>query len=380
MFVRFLHKFDIETRRLLTVGEQGDDSAAGGSGGDEVGSLFDRQVDTFIDRTTDPVAPTDSTTTTQPVAPQQGLPSDPQNKQRGQPTAPVTTPQPTTPQQPAAPTATRPRPSQNGDLVDAQGNVVAAAGRERRLYETVERARGELANRDSKIRELEAAVGAYREAAQHMEKLGLTPQENMAALNLMAQFKAQPIPTLKFMLTEAQAMGHNISSLFDGAAPGLDPAAIRRIVNDAVAPLTAARESEEAAAAAHERSVQQTNEFFNSFPDATVHDQELGRLLLKHPDWSPQTAYYALQNFALQNGLDWSQPLPAQIIARQNGEGAPAPVTPSNQPPANRSVLPSSRTPVDARITDTRQQPRSNATRSRDIVAEAMAEAGITLQ
>jgi hypothetical protein len=231
----------------------------------------------------------------------------------------------------------------------------------------------------SELAELRAANEAFRTASQHFASLGLEVQEMTAAANLMANWKVSPQNVIKYLLTEAQAAGHDLSSILGGAATGVDPNAIRRIIRDEVAPLTNAQTEQHRVAQAHSNAAREYQEFGQQFPEALVQEAEIASLMQRFPQMSATEAHLRLQNYALQQGYDYSQPLRPQMEARRSGAPA-APNGPTPQP-ANRSVLPGSRMPAsNGAMTDVRTQPAAADASTRDIVAEALREAGIMLE
>lgn len=359
-----------------------DDAQGGGASVEDGGSPFDQAMDSFI-RSTDLPG---QTQTEQPQTSDTGeqiLPSDPrykrqqQERQTQQPQQPPVGNNQPRPPQPQPQQQQRPQQPNNGDLLDAQGNVIARAGTERRLYTDLQRARGEVTRLTNDINTLRAENTGLREASETMTRLGLSSQDAIGALNFMAMYRADPLKALKEVLTAAQAAGHNVASLFEGAPQGLDPAAIRRMVNEAVAPLVSAQTEQHQLAQARETARQQAEAFFAENPEAQIHDQALARLLTAYPNMTLPEAHWRLKAWALERGLDFYQPLEPQIAA-QRGGGNGTTVAPQTSQPANRSALPASRgVPPDGSMTDmgSRRAPTAE-TSNRDIVREAMREHG----
>jgi hypothetical protein len=78
---------------------------------------------------------------------------------------------------------------QAGNVVDARGNIVAPAGRGRRLDEQNRRYRGLLEAKDRELQQLKATQGESQFLNGAPAKLGLNNDETAAALDMMALFK-----------------------------------------------------------------------------------------------------------------------------------------------------------------------------------------------
>lgn len=406
MFVRF-NKYtgQVEVEWFMSVGGQSAEDngsgfdAAGGGGGtapdntnsDEGMSPFDQALNRLEERSTYPEQ------RATPAAPtEQLLPSDPRYKaqQRGQ-QAPATPSQTTTPVTPPQPTATapaqpqQPRPNTppqflradpQGNLVDENGNVVARAGGERKYYQNWRNSERALNEARTRQQTLEAENNAFRTSASAINALGLDPREMSAAANLMSNWKKDPVGVVRYLLTQAQALGHDVSALVGGQA-GLDPAAIREMVRTEIAPLTERQRAEQVAAEARAASETEFNDFVQEFPEALTHADSLANMLRSFPQLSPREALFRLQAWTFQNGYDWNQPLAPQVQSRQdggNGTASTAPTQPTRTV-SNRSPVPGV-TPPNGQMTDMRR-PNGAATpagaSNRDVVAAAMVAAGL---
>jgi hypothetical protein len=332
-------------------------------------------------------------TSTPDTAPQQdqsvedaATPFDKFVEDTSRPTAPAQQQAPVEPQQPQAPQQAATglpherglRRTNTGDLVNADGQLVARAGTESRHWQRANDAAREIQSMRGELDQLRTANEAFRSAATSFSTLGLQPNEMAAAANLMANWKQNPASVIKYLLTEAQAAGHDLSAILGGAQAGVDPAAIRRIVQEAVAPLTSAQQEQHRVAQAHDNAAREYQDFAQQYPEALVQEEEIASLMRRFPDMSAEAAHLRLHNYALQNGFDYTQPLRPQFEARRSGMQVLN--TPSQPQPANRSVLPGSRMPASNGMTDMRTAAAPASTSTRDIVAEALREAGIQLQ
>jgi hypothetical protein len=214
----------------------------------------------------------------------------------------------------------------NGDIYDAQGRIVAKQGYGRsifhKLYPYIEAATTENAA-------LRSRVDGYENANAVARQNGLTMEDYGAALHLMVQWKKNPIETINTLLRVAQERGNDVSAI-RGGQPGIDPAALRSMVEEVVkqglAPFQPIAEQQQRAQAQyqHEQEVlEQYNDFMRDFPDASPHQESIANVMRDH-GMSAREAYFALRAFAAQNQLNWGADLKNQLLQRQpNGQMQP---------------------------------------------------------
>ena len=383
--------------------ERDDVATTGGDAPEETGSPFDTALDSLMERSEAPTRtpPQDGNNAQAPDT--DARPSDPNFKAttRQQPQQPAAganpaqagEPQRGTQQQQTPQGARRVRADQNNNLVDvATGEVVARAGAERRFFEAARQARAELARvqtavsqMEATVRERDTALAAYREAANSYTSLGLEPQEVTMAMQLMSNYKRNPLEAIRYMLTEAQAAGHNVASITSGS--GIDTAAIARLIDQRLAPFTQDRQSAQAQETAYNnaRTVWQTlaNERAAYGEDINIHADAIANLLRRDDNMTLREAYLTLGNWALANGYDMGQPLAPQIQARQAGNTAQQQQPPADnlQSPGTNGVPPVQRRNVGATANTTEMRPAraGEFASNRDLVREAMREAGMNV-
>ena len=204
------------------------------------------------------------------------------------------------------------------DLLDANGNVIAKAGAERRFYEEnvkLKRDR-DIFNTQvmPKLRQnydaMVARVKAYDDAMKSMQAGDLTPEDMQTGMNLIRQWKKSPQDTLKFLLTQAKSYGINI----DGVG-GVDAGAINQMLDEKLKPFIQERETRIRQQQIEQQSIQQYNEFIQRYPDAEKHTDELAYLLRKNPNMSLDAVYFMLRNHYSTKGYDFNTPL-AEILQK----------------------------------------------------------------
>lgn len=206
------------------------------------------------------------------------------------------------------------------DLVDANGNIIAKAGAERRFYEENVKLKRErdIFNTQvmPKLRQnydaMLARVQAYENAMKSMNTGDLTPQDVQTGMDLIRQWKKSPQETLKFLLTQAKGYGMNI----DGIG-GIDASAINQMLDEKLKPFMQEREANIQRQRIEQQSIQQYNDFIQKYPDAEKHTEELAYLLRKNPSMSLDAVYYMLRNHYSTKGYDFNTPL-AEILQKSS--------------------------------------------------------------
>ena len=249
------------------------------------------------------------------------------------------------------------------DLVDGQGNLVAQGGKERRFYETAQRERSRADNLEKELTTIKAQMDAVNNAGTLGTQYSLTPEEITTGAQVIAAYKNNPVETIQYMLTQAQASGHNIDALTTG---GLDMSAVKQMLDTALQPLVSEHQERADTQAAQSRATSVYNNFMAKYPDSAVHEDTLARLLNEDTSLSPEAAYFKLQSYYARNNLDWTKSLAqlqqAATVAATSAENT-------------QQALPEGSI-ANANVTDKPQVADVN-TSTDDIIRDAMAEAGI---
>jgi hypothetical protein len=244
------------------------------------------------------------------------------------------------------------------DLVDGQGNLVAQGGKERRFYETAQRERSRADNLEKELTTIKAQMDAVNNAGTLGTQYSLTPEEITTGAQVIAAYKNNPVETIQYMLTQAQASGHNIDALTTGS---LDMSAVKQMLDTALQPLVSEHQERADTQAAQGRAIGVYNNFIAKYPDSAVHEDTLARLLNEDASLSPEAAYFKLQSYYAKNNLDWTKSL-AQLQQAASAENT-------------QQALPEGSI-ANANVTDKPQVADVN-TSTDDIIRDAMAEAGI---
>jgi hypothetical protein len=210
----------------------------------------------------------------------------------------------------------------NGDITDANGEVIAKGGFASRMYQTNQRLKSRLEDQTRELNSLATQVGEIQSLARSISQAGLNNDETAQAITLAARMKrGDYLGVAKEVLALVAAQGYNVTDLL-GSDVGdtIEMRAVQRMLDERLAPLqrqeqaqTREQEIERTARANYQKFVDE-NEY------ADVHADAIARLA-QQQGINPQTAYNRLWKFAAENRLDFSQPLGPQIQAIQaNGQ------------------------------------------------------------
>ncbi len=249
------------------------------------------------------------------------------------------------------------------DLKDKDGNIVATGGKERRFYETAQRERIRADGLTKEVTELKSQMEAINNAGTVGTQYSLTPEEVITGAQLIAAYKKNPVETIQYMLTQAQAQGHNVEAISGG---GMDMAAVKQLFDTSLKPLLEARSEEVDTQAVNAKALEIYNDFTAQHPDAAIHENSLARLLKQEPSLSPEAAYWKLRSYYNERSLDWTKSLEQlqQAQVAKPGEGN------------TQQALPEGGINAES-VTDTTRVADVNTSMD-DIIRDAIKEAGIS--
>ena len=135
------------------------------------------------------------------------------------------------------------------DLVDANGNIIAKAGAERRFYEENVKLKRERDNFNQKVlpalrQNYDAMlnkVQAYENTFASLRMGDLSNEDIQLGLELIRQWKKSPADTMNFLLTQAKRSGINI----DSGSNSVNMEAINQMLDDKLKPFYQEREAYE---------------------------------------------------------------------------------------------------------------------------------------
>lgn len=198
---------------------------------------------------------------------------------------------------------------ENGNLVNADGEIIALAGKSRTYYEGLKnearkqrKAASDLAISHVQLsQQFKSLYDEYKQLQetggspiQHIVKeTGFSESEAKEAVNLLRQYKTDPIGAIKNMLTQAKMSGINISEI--GANITADPAAIRstvqQLLDERLKPLNERNERE----VAQEETLQEATAFLQQYPQARRYAPQIAQAKQKFPQMSLEEIWLRLR-------------------------------------------------------------------------------------
>ena len=259
--------------------------------------------------------------------------------------------------------------SSPSNLVNARGEVVAKGGMERRFYDKAVKSDRDARNAQQQVETLQGQLSALQGMGNLSTQYGITPEEVSTGAQLMKSFNDNPVDTVKYLLTQAQSMGHNV----DGIGGSTDMSAIKQMMSEMMAPIT--NEHQQRAEDQQIEAETQTiyNDFMTQFPDAEVHQDSLAQLIQNDHSLSPVAAYYKLQAFYGQKGLDWTKPLD---VLKDEMANRPAVNQVPNVP--SQGTVPSGGNVPQQNVIDTADIADVGVS-SDDIIRQSMIDAGYSI-
>lgn len=254
-----------------------------------------------------------------------------------------------------------------GDLVLPDGKVVKA-GAERRLYETAQTAKQE---RDHYKSQYETANTRLQQIEQNYSNLtqqvqqtyNMEPERLVSAAKMYSDMRTDPVGTMTKLLAEFGASGYNIGTL----VPGVNADLTARLGQINRGQLEQQQNTPNEAML-DQQIEQEITSFYGRYPDARIHDDLIASGLQQNPNASLAEVYFQLKSAFIERGLDWTQPLAAQVSNQQQPTQQQQTPMPPNGRANGNNVVPTNRVGVVSENTDTG-----------DIVREAMREAGLNI-
>lgn len=266
------------------------------------------------------------------------------------------------------------------DLVDPiSGKVVARGGIERKIYEDGQRASRENNALKQKVQGYENQLRGVNEVVQTGVRLGVAPQDQVIAIQLMSEFLKDPVSTLGKLVEEVKSKGYQIPFLEQGVSQGMDLNAISRMIDGKLAPLTARQQQEAQAARYKQQAETDLQQFLDENQEAESNLDVLAEMLQAQPGLALGSAYTKMIRWAHENGLDWTQPLKPQVAALQSGGRQQQQTTqqPDQRPlPGRRSAATGNASRMNGANAG---QPMSENSSWSDIIRSAMEESGTRL-
>jgi hypothetical protein len=215
----------------------------------------------------------------------------------------------------------------NGNLYNAQGQLLARAGSERRLFERSQRQGSMLEEQRSAIERLSQENQQYKQAMEAPARLGINAEDLQIGYPIIADFKRDPVAATRKMLEMVLGMGHNLNEVIGGdGGQSLDMKAVSRMLEDRLAPLNDirnARDQQQKVEQERRATEAAITRFVDEHEHSSLHLEAIDSLIGKNPGMTPERAYFEIRAFAQKHNLDFSKPLGPQIAGVQNQRQQP---------------------------------------------------------
>lgn len=245
-----------------------------------------------------------------------------------------------------------------GNLISLKGNVIAAKGEARNFYEKIKaegrqhrEAATNLAIQNQQLgTEFKKLYDEYQKlsdgsssTASLAKSTGMTETEVSSAIDLMKQYKTDPLTAIKSLLTQAQMNGIDLKQL--GVNGGIDPATVHKAVTSAIqehiAPV--AKTSQEQARM--QEIQQEITSFWNEFPDLKDHEATIAEAKKRRPDMSLREIGLRYRQWLMNNPPEQEQEQTQQVVDQDHQQqvaerrvvNRPAA---NKKPPVTNSVTP----------------------------------------
>lgn len=228
----------------------------------------------------------------------------------------------------------KPRTNERGDLVDEQGKVIANRGMERRLHSQLERTRETVSTLQERNTELARQVADAQFLDGLPRRLNLNNDDVQIGLGFAASLKADPVKFAREAIERAVAKGVALQDIVnDEFIPNVSIAATQRLLDERLGPIADRNKQDQDSVVAQREAEEKTNRFLSDYPDAETHQElvahQMARLKQEYssrgvspdPYLLAERAWQQIEEFAIRNKLDVTQPLGPQIEARQNATG-----------------------------------------------------------
>jgi len=150
------------------------------------------------------------------------------------------------------------------------------------------------------------------------------------------------------LVIEVKSKGYEIPFLATGITPGMDTAAMQRMLDQKMAPITEQRVAQEQQQRAQVEAKKTLDNFLDDHPEGEHNLTVLAEMMTTDPGLTIDRAYMKLIKWCHSNGYDYSQPLAPQMSARRAQQPA-AKTAPTPELPRTPTMpLPNGRTPASA--------------------------------
>jgi hypothetical protein len=261
-----------------------------------------------------------------------------------------------------------PRKDAQGNIVDENGNIVAATRQEKSAFYAVNRARAAADHANRELGQARQQLQRLQAYAELPKSLGLDMQAATEALQFRAKLDSDPVNTVREIVARVLQNGYTMNQLFGEDAPAqINAAIIKQQLDQKLGPITDRFAAQERESQIETRAREDLEAFVADHEYAELHGEHIARIVQEH-GVTPEKAYYELRLAVTQRGFDFSKPLAEQFVASQG--------QPRNGAQQQQRPTPGARRPVtNAAPINDQQRMISPDTSFKDIVSMALKSA-----
>jgi hypothetical protein len=227
----------------------------------------------------------------------------------------------------------KPRKGPRGELLDRNGQVVAATRREKQLAYNLNRAQYAANQASRQMRAMQQHIQQFQAIDAVMKQHNLSPQMAREALQLRAMAEQNPILAIRDIIARVLATGATMEDILgNDAVPQINARVITNELDRRLGPVEQAARQRQQQERIAETAQVQMEQFVQSHPHAETHGVEISNLVSSH-GLTPERAYFELRSWVERRGMDFTSPLRPQIEAamqRQQGRGGRRQSTPGD--------------------------------------------------
>jgi hypothetical protein len=242
------------------------------------------------------------------------------------------------------------------------------------VFEEGQRHARENATLKTQIRALQEHVGTASEVSRVANEMQLSPDNQVIALRVMGDFLKDPVRTLQSLVEEVKSKGYTIPFLTEGVNPGMDLAAIQRMIDAKMAPITQAQQREQQQQAQRAQASQQLDAFLVTHPEANVNLGLIAQMMNAQPNLTIYDAFTNMIKWCHQHGFDYSQPLQQQVDDYNARAGQQQPTQHTGRPLPNGRSTSQGAAPMNGATAFNENTPWG------DIIRHSMEESGMTFR
>jgi hypothetical protein len=165
------------------------------------------------------------------------------------------------------------------------------------------------------LQQLRTSQQGLQQYAEQLTQFGLKPDEAVVGLQMAAAFRRAPAEYIRNLIQVARVNNVDLSAL-NLPNQGMDPQVYASVLDARLKPIMEKLQIERQQQELETQAQRDVQQFYTQYPDAPAHQNEIA-ILMNQMGLSAERAYWELKTWAIQNRLDWGQPLTAQWQARQ---------------------------------------------------------------